>query len=271
MDLFRISILDTILVFMKLFYRKKGSGPPLIIIHGLLGSSDNWLTLSKSFADKFTVYMIDLRNHGRSPHSDEFTVSAMMDDLLDFMESQQLDSAVILGHSLGGWVAMNFAVRFPDKVDKLIIEDFAPKKYHNDLIGFMEWLLNWDISSINSLREADKQVEEISNIPEVRGFILKNLKRCKDGGFEWKINLRAIHHNLDQVSGFLGDRQRFEKPALFIRGGKSGYIKAEDEASIKNHFPKATIKTISGAHHWVHSDEPEEFVEIVGEFVQTAT
>lgn len=253
---------------MKLFYRKKGNGPPLIIIHGLLGSSDNWLTLSKSFVQDFSVYMIDLRNHGRSPHSDEFTIDAMVDDLLEFMNDQQLDSAAVLGHSLGGWVAMNFAVRHPEKVDKLIIEDFAPKKYRNDLIGFMEWLVNWDISKIESLREADEELKEISNELEVRGFIMKNLRRKKGNGFEWKINVEAIHNNLDQVSGYLGDKQKFEKPTLFIRAGKSGYIKAEDETSIKYHFPNAKIKTVSGARHWVHADEPDDFVSAVKDFLQ---
>ncbi|NIV10975.1 MAG: alpha/beta fold hydrolase, partial [Aliifodinibius sp.] len=162
---------------MRLFYRKKGTGPPLIIIHGLLGSSDNWLTLSKAFAKDFSVYMIDLRNHGRSPHGEEFTVNAMMEDLLEFMKDKQLDSAVILGHSLGGWIAMNFAVRYPEKVNKLIVEDFAPKEYRDDLIGFMRWLLNWDISSIKSLREADQQLAEIFKDAAVRDFILKNLRR----------------------------------------------------------------------------------------------
>ena len=251
---------------MKLFYRKNGTGLPFIIIHGLLGSSDNWLTLSKIFAKDFAVYLIDLRNHGHSPHSDEFTIQAMIEDVLEFMKDQRLDSAIILGHSLGGWIAMNFAVRHPDKVDKLIIEDFAPKEYYNDLIGFLEWLLNWDIASLKSLREGDRQLEEISNDPAVRGFILKNLKRKKSGGFEWKANLEAIQNNIDQVSGYLDDDQIFEKPTLFIRGGNSDYVQQRDEALIKKHFPAAEIKTISGAGHWVHADEPEEFVRVLQEF-----
>lgn len=253
---------------MKLFYRKKGNGSPLIIIHGLLGSSDNWLTLSKSFADDFAAYMIDLRNHGRSPHSGEFSVDAMLEDLLEFMNDQQLDTAIILGHSLGGWVAMNFAVRRPEKIDKLIVEDFAPKKYHNDLTGFLEWLLKWDISNLKSLREADRQLERISNEPAVRGFILKNLKRKKGGGFEWKPNLPAIHEHIDQVSGHLKEGEKFEKPTLVIRGEKSDYIQPQDEALIKKHFPAAEIKTIADAGHWVHAEEPEGFVRVVKEFLR---
>jgi esterase len=253
---------------MKLFYRKKGSGSPLIIIHGLLGSSDNWVTISKSFAEHFSVFMIDLRNHGRSAHSEEFSVNAMMNDLLEFMKDQQLNSAAILGHSLGGWVAMNFAIRFPEKVDKLIVVDFAPKKYQNNLIGFLKWLLNWDISRIKSLREADQQLEEILKEPAVRGFIMKNLKRNKKGGFEWKPNLKAIYDNLNQVSGFLNENQIFGKPALFIRGGNSDYINPPDESLIKEHFPNVTIRTISGAGHWVHADNPDEFVRVVNQFLR---
>ncbi len=253
---------------MRLFYRKKGTGPPLIIIHGLLGSSDNWLTLSKAVANEFSVYMIDLRNHGRSPHSEEFTVKAMMDDLLEFIKTQQLDSAVILGHSLGGWIAMNFAIHHPEKVNKLIVEDFAPKEYHNDLIGFLEWLLNWDISNINSFREADQQLAEIFEDPEIRGFLLKNLRRKKSGGFEWKVNLKAIYNNLDQVSGCFREEQKSEKPTLFIRGEKSDYIQPQDEASIKKHFPHAEIKTIPKAGHWVHADNLEKFVGMVDNFLR---
>jgi esterase len=253
---------------MKLFYHKKGAGPPLMIIHGLLGSSDNWLTLSKTLSEDFTVYMIDLRNHGRSPHSDEFTVQSMIEDLLELMKDQQLDSANILGHSLGGWIAMNFAIRHPDKVGKLIIEDFAPKKYHNDLIGFLKWLINWDISNLGSLREADQRLEKISKNPAVRGFILKNLKRKKTGGFEWKPNLQAIHSNLDQVSGYLDEKQIFEKPTLFIRGGDSNYILPQDESLIKKHFLHARIETVSGAGHWVHADNAEEFLRIARDFLR---
>ena len=252
---------------MKLFYRKKGTGYPLIIIHGLLGSSDNWVTISKSFAKNFSVFMIDLRNHGRSPHSDEFTIDAMMDDLLEFMQDQQLESAVVLGHSVGGWVTMNFAIRYPDKVEKLIIEDFAPKKYHYNLIEFMQWLLNWDISGIKSLREADHQLAEVFKELSVRGFIMKNLKRKKDGHFEWKPNLNAIYNHLDQVSGTLDENQIFAKPILFIRGGNSDYIKPQDEGLIKKHFPQANLKTIAGAGHWVHVDEPDEFMREVFDFL----
>ena len=259
---------------MKLFYRKKGTGFPLIIIHGLLGSSDNWMTISKSFAEHFSVFMIDLRNHGRSPHSEEFSVDAMMDDLLEFMKDQQLESAVVLGHSLGGWIAMNFAVRFPEKVDKLIVVDFAPRKYQNNLIGFLKWLLNWDISRIKSLREADQQLEEIFKEPAVRGFIMKSLKsrrsagaEKKNGSFEWKPNLEAIYNNLDQVSGYLDEGQMFEKPTLFIRGEKSDYIQPQDESLIKKHFPKTEIKTIPEAEHWVHADKPEESLEVARDFL----
>jgi esterase len=253
---------------MKLFYRKKGNGPPLIIIHGLLGSSDNWMTISKSFAEHFSVFMIDLRNHGRSPHSEAFSVDAMMDDLLEFMKDQQLNFAAILGHSLGGWIAMNFAVHYPKKVDKLIVVDFAPKKYQNNLIGFLNWLLNWDISRIKSLREADQQLAEIFKEQAVRGFIMKNLKRKKNDGFDWKPNLKAIYNDLDQESGHLDKGQMFEKPTLFIRGGNSDYIKSQDESLIKEHFPNVTIKTVSVAGHWVHADNPDELVRVVNQFLR---
>lgn len=253
---------------MNLFYRKYGQGDPLIIMHGLFGSSDNWVTLGKQLAEDFTVYLLDLRNHGRSPHSDEFTPDILAVDLKEFMDDHQIACANILGHSLGGGVAMRFAAKYPERILKLIVVDFAPKKYRPKLEGLLKWLMEWELSQIHSLREANQHFAEILPDPAIRGFLLKNLRRKAEGGFEWKVNLPVIYKNLDKVTGYLDEKILIKVPTLFIRGGKSEYIKPEDIVLIRRHFTNAKIETIPEAGHWLHAEAPEAFLGLVGEFLK---
>jgi pimeloyl-ACP methyl ester carboxylesterase len=252
---------------MNLFFRKYGQGKPLIILHGLFGSSDNWRTLGKKFAENLTAYLLDLRNHGRSPHSDDFSPDIMVDDLAEFLKQQQIEKASLLGHSLGGGVSMRFTAEYPEKVEKLVVVDFAPKKYQPELGGVIEWLLDWDPSIIKTLREANLKFAEILPEASIRGFLLKNLQRKKEGGFTWKVNLKAIYYNLDKVSGYLNEKIVVYNPTLFIRGGKSDYIKPEDIFLIRKHFNNAEIETIPEAGHWLHVDAPEKLVKLVKDFI----
>lgn len=246
-----------------------GEGEPLIILHGLFGSSDNWLSIARELESQYKVYLVDQRNHGDSPHSEEFTYAAMAADLKEFVEEHKIEGAVVMGHSMGGKTAMKFAVSYPDLLRKLVVVDIAPRYYpvHHEVI--LEGLQSIDVDNLKSRRDADKALAEY--VPElgVRQFLLKNLGRNNEGGYEWKINLPVINDQIENVGEALGEEKRFEKPVLFINGGKSGYIKKErDEALIQRIFPEATIETIAEAGHWVHAEKPDEVIAKVRTFIE---
>lgn len=250
---------------MDLFYREQGTGYPVIILHGLFGSSDNWLTVTKSLSKDYKIYLIDQRNHGRSPHSNELDYTSMANDLNKFMSENNLQEAYLIGHSMGGKVAMKFAVENPDKVKKLVVVDIGPKYYpvhHGNILRALKAL---DLENITTRQLADEQLSEF--IPElsVRQFLLKNLTRENDS-FKWRINLSVIDKEIENIGEPLDPRRKFEKPSLFIRGGKSNYILDEDFEGIKEIFPNSQVKTIAAAGHWVQAEEPQEFLDIVNEF-----
>lgn len=254
---------------MKLAYREIGEGEPLIILHGLFGSSDNWLSIARELESRFKVYLVDQRNHGDSPHSDEFTYAAMAADIKEFVEEHALEKPVLMGHSMGGKTAMTFAVTYPELLKKLVVVDIAPRYYpvHHDRI--LEGLQSIDVDNLQSRREADKALA--AYVPElgVRQFLLKNLGRSGKGGYEWKINLPVISGQIENVGEAIGEEGRFEKPVFFINGEKSGYINRErDEPLIQRIFPKAKIETIAGAGHWVHAEKPAAVVEKVRTFME---
>lgn len=259
---------------MELNYKTFGEGQPLVILHGLFGSSDNWLTLGRKLAEQYKVYLVDQRNHGRSPWSNEWDYQLMAEDLLEFIQTHKLDNFILLGHSMGGKTAMNYAARYyPSKIEKLVVVDIAPKSYpiHHDTI--VAGLRSLDLSQINSRKEADdqlaKKVEEVG----VRQFLLKNLYRPKTEGsdkkFAWRINLPVIGDNLDKMSMGLPDNFEFDGPTLFIRGLRSNYIKDEDNTLIQQYFPNAVIRSIAEAGHWVHAEKPQVFLETLLEFIQS--
>src|SRR6478736_6863187 len=183
---------------MKLFFRESGQGQPLIILHGLFGSSDNWYSHAKTFAPFFKVYLVDQRNHGQSPHSDEFNYKALTLDLEEFIKEHAIQNPIILGHSMGGKTAMNFAIKNPDKLDKLVVVDIVPKYYpvHHDQI--LEGLEAIDLKAVQSRNVADKILSNYVPEPDVRQFLLKNLSR-NENGFEWKINIAGIDKNIEQI------------------------------------------------------------------------
>lgn len=253
---------------MDLNYKKYGEGHPLIILHGLFGMLDNWQTLSKKFAEHFTVYAIDQRNHGKSPHFQDFDYYLMSEDLKEFMDEMDLDSAYVLGHSMGGKTAMQFACDNESKVDKLIVVDIAPKDYPPGHEEIFRGFYSVKLEEVKSRKDADKQLGKVIKDFGVRQFLLKNLDR-KDGEYCWKANLDVIHENYELIiANSLGPFQEFDSPTLFIKGGDSErYIELDDWAEITGYFSEAKLEIVEGAGHWVHAQKPEELCELVIDFL----
>ena len=254
---------------MKLFFRELGQGQPFIILHGLMGSADNWLTQAKMLASQYHVYTVDQRNHGQSPHSDEFDYKVLANDVKDFINEHSIEHPIILGHSMGGKAAMNFAVSNPTMLDRLIVVDIAPKAYpvHHDSI--VDGLNAIPINSLQSRNEADKILSQYLSEADVRQFLLKNLLRKPAGGFTWKINLGVIDKNIEKISADMQFPGFYSGPTLFVRGGKSNYVKDEDRQRINDLFPNSSVVTMDTGH-WVQAEKPQEFVEVVRNFLVNA-
>jgi len=251
---------------MKLFYRSSGEGPPLIILHGVFGSADNWATMAKCLGTFRTVYLVDQRNHGMSPHHPAFTYDVMVEDLYTFIKEHNLNKCDILGHSMGGKVAMHFAVKYPDEINNLIVVDIGPKYYpvHHDII--LEGLKAIPINTLQSRQEADDKLAEYIENQGIRQFLLKNLKRTADG-FTWKMNLDVIYDQIENVGDGLKKDDEFSHPTLFVRGSLSNYILDDDHPTIKKHFPNSELVTIQGASHWVHAEKPNELCSAIEKFL----
>ena len=251
---------------MNLFFRESGQGRPMVILHGLFGSSDNWFTLAKTFSQQFKVYLVDQRNHGQSPHSEEFNYKLLAEDLEDFLISNTIAEPIIIGHSMGGKAAMNLAVKRPDLINQLIVVDIVPKPYpiHHDHI--LDGLNAIHLEKLTSRTEADQILSEFVKETDVRQFLLKNLSRKSDGGFEWKINLKAIGNHIEELGDGMQYTGKFEKPSLFIKGAKSNYFTDGDENSIKAIFSNATFVTLDTGH-WVQAEKPLEFANAVIQFL----
>jgi len=261
---------------MKLFFRKYGQGQPLIIIHGLYGSSDNWVSIGRKLAENFEVFIIDQRNHGKSPHSSNLNYQVLKDDLKEFMDEHSIDKAIIVGHSMGGKTAMFFATDYPERVTKLIVADISPRSYkstnssqllaHNTIIRAM---YNLDFYGINSRQEIDDILSK--SIPEdrIRQFLLKNIKRSEKNEYSWRINIKALKTELPNImDGLSEDQQRItQSPVLFLKGENSEYIQDEDRKIITKIFPFAFIKTIPDAGHWLHAEQPDFFLKEITDFI----
>lgn len=253
---------------MKLFYKEIGEGNPIVILHGVFGSSDNLLGPAKLLADEYKVYLLDQRNHGNSPHSDEFNYSAMASDLMEFLDEEGLRNPLIVGHSMGGKVVMNFAAMYPEFDARYVVMDISPRFYKRHHDEILEGLNNIDLESVRSRQEADKVLEEkVSELP-VRQFLLKNLDRT-DKGFKWRINLPVLTDKIDNIGEGLNEDIVIDRPFLFIRGDQSNYIREKDEELIRRQFTDSRVVTIHGAGHWLHAEKPEEFAEIIKEFIKT--
>ncbi|MBC3786055.1 alpha/beta fold hydrolase [Spirosoma utsteinense] len=254
---------------MKLFFRQTGdTGPAIVIVHGLFGSSDNWLTISKTVAALgYRVFSIDQRNHGQSPRSNDQDYTSMAADLHEFLVDQQLENPVLVGHSMGGKTVMQYAMDYPDGFDKLVVVDIAPKFYPIHHAEIIRGLNAIDLLGITSRNEADAVLSRYEPIVPVRQFLLKNLYRNAQGQFNWRLNLPVIERELHGIGDELTNPKIVHKPTLFIRGSESPYIVDEDIPTIKRIFPAARIETIQDAGHWVQAEKPVEFVETLMKFI----
>jgi esterase len=277
---------------MDMFYRKlgpassrdkagstaTGAGSPIIIIHGLYGSSDNWLSIGKELSRDYLVYLVDLRNHGNSPHTDRHTYPLMKLDLLEFVDRHDIEKAVIIGHSMGGKVAMAFAAEFPERIKSMAVIDIGPKSYHNltdyssqaiEHMNILSAMQNIDFSVAKTREDINTQLKAYIKSPRIRNFLMKNIRREKNNTFSWKINIEVLLKELPAIlervvlsakviSGF---------PVLFIKGENSDYILDEDIPGIKNFFPEAEFVTIPGAGHWLHAEKPELIIKTLREFL----
>jgi pimeloyl-ACP methyl ester carboxylesterase len=268
---------------MELFFRKYGeSGPPLVIVHGLYGSSDNWVAIARGLSDRFEVWVVDQRNHGQSPHSAVHDYHSMREDLRQVMDSQGIKKAVLIGHSMGGKTVMSFAEAWPERVQALVSVDIAPKSYRNLALvsrtaanhsSMIDAMMQLDLTKIQSREDADRALAASIGSERIRSFLLKNLRRGNGDGFSWRINLEALSGNLEAI--FEGmDREAIRTrggitgfPALFISGGNSDYIRVTDLPAIRDIFPTAEIVTIPGAGHWVHAEQPELLVKTIRYFL----
>jgi len=261
---------------MKFFFRKFGQGFPLVILHGLYGCSDNWIPIGKQLSSYFEVYIPDLRNHGQSPHNEIHNYSALKDDLHDFFEDLKIEKAIIMGHSMGGKIAMLFTNEFPEKVNKLIVVDIFAKSYNEEnskIINhklILETLLNFDLQKLTSFTEAEKLLSEMIEDKRLIKFLVKNIKKNENNRFEWKLNLSALYANIQLIAdGFdANELKKQEIPVLFLKGENSDYIKSEDFEIIKHIYLNSRIVTINNSGHWLHAEQPEIFITEVLNFIQ---
>jgi len=254
---------------MQLYYKEFGSGPPLIILHGLFGMLDNYMSIASSLASDFRVFIVDQRNHGRSGHSSIFSYEAMSDDLLQFMEARNLTRAHILGHSMGGKTAMQFAFDHPEKLIRLVVADMTPAERpvnsrHQQLI---EVMLSIDLSRFSDRVELARLLEEKIPSYRLRQFILKNLYLKSKDQLGWRLNLPAIYENLNEMFRGVNHVGQLANPTLFLKGELSDYIQDSDIAVIRKLFKEVEITTVPGASHWLHADNPAFFTESVRQFL----
>jgi pimeloyl-ACP methyl ester carboxylesterase len=248
---------------MQLHFTTLGTGEPLLLLHGLLGSHQNLLPASHRFAEHFQVFAIDQRNHGHSPHHDEMNYPALADDLARFMDRHALDRAHVLGHSMGGKTAMQFALSHADRVRKLVVVDMSPRAYGPRFAGLLQSLRELHPERFKTRQEADQALAPSVAEEALRAFLLKNLMPAGNGGYRWRINLEAIAANYDHLRQAITSDTPFHGEALFLLGGKSDYVGEADRAAIMDLFPRARFESIPGAGHWVHAEKPAEFAGAV--------
>jgi pimeloyl-ACP methyl ester carboxylesterase len=256
----------------ELHFSTSGSGKPLVVLHGLFGSGKNWQSHTRQFANHFEVFTVDLRNHGQSFHADEMNYSVMAADVAQLLYRLELDDCAILGHSMGGKVAMTLALQNPDLVARMIVADIAPVAYHHHYDDLINPILALPLETLESRTQADQLLRQ--NIPEdqLRAFLLQNLVR-ESSGWRWRVNWSIIQRDMEWLTGF-GDLLQdwlIDLPSLFIRGTNSDYVGDAEIAVIKQHFSNCKFDTLEGAGHWLHVEKPELFNQRVLEFLQTAT
>jgi len=253
---------------MKLYSKIHGDkGQDLIIIHGLFGMSDNWNSLGKKFAKYYRVHLIDLRNHGKSPHAEEFNYEVMCEDVLEYMEDNNIHKPILLGHSLGGKVAMKFAFTHPEKTDKLIVDDIAPREYDINFIkDVVLSLYKIPLDNFSKRADIDKEVSLFIEDDFTKLFILKNLYRNEDKVFAWRFNIDVFVEKIKNIQEANFVNGICTLPTYFIRGENSNYINNNDESLIQKHFSDVSISTIKDTGHFLHAEKPEKFYNEVISF-----
>ncbi len=257
---------------MKLFYRKFGNGPPIIILHGLYGSSDNWMTIAKQLGDSCTVILPDQRNHGQSPHSGIHDYDSMRDDLYELVTDLRLKKFFLAGHSMGGKTAIAFAIKWPEMLNGLIVADISPftsertkVTAYNQQITILRTILSIDISSIRSRRQAESLLLEKISSEKIRALIMKNLQRNAGDRFSWKIDPESLNNNIENLMAGIDMSEALSHPltgfpVIFLKGSDSDYLSLSDMVGIKKVFPSAELIEIKGAGHWIHADRPDEVI-----------
>ncbi len=253
---------------MKLFYKKYGdAGDPVFILHGVFGMLDNWHNIARKLSADYTVYTVDQRNHGHSPHAPSMLYEEMADDLAELLNALQISSAHILGHSMGGKTAMKFAAMHPDKVRSLIVADIAPRAYKGGHIELMDALDSIDFSKVERRSDADEQLSRFIEDQNIRSFLLKNLYLMETGIYGYRMNLPAIRNNYEHIIDSVHLAWPFSGPALFLKGEYSGYVRKDDEEEIISYFPDAQFITIPTSGHWIHAENPGAFLTALRNFL----
>ena len=252
---------------MKLNFRKLGSGKPLVILHGLFGSLDNWFSIARELEKHYTLYLVDQRNHGDSPHSDQWNYQIMVEDLKELLDDEGLEKIYLMGHSMGGKTAMYFASTYPERVEKLIVADIAPRYYPIHHQTILEGLNSIDLKETKSRKEADAQLSEYIQELGTRQFLLKSLGR-NEKGFVWKINLPVITKNIEEVGKALPEEAKYAGPTLFLGGTNSNYLTQSDLPDLEKHFPNYELELVANAGHWLHAEQPEAVIHEVRKFLK---
>ncbi len=254
---------------VELNYTKIGNGPALIVLHGLFGSSSNWRNIANKLADDFTIYTLDARNHGDSPWANTMSYEEMAADVAGFIDRQQIKNAAVIGHSMGGKTAMTLALNHPDKLDKLIVADIAPKAYSHggSHKHYIHNMLKLDLDLLQQRKQAESFLTDQLNEPKpVIQFLLQNLV-FKNNRYQWRINLRSLEQNLAVIMGNITTAGLSDHSSLFLFGENSNYITADDHSLIKTLFNSATVTGVANAGHWLHAEQPVEFTEKVRRFL----
>lgn len=251
---------------MELNFSQAGDGPPLLLIHGLFGSLENLGGIARPLAERFSVYSVDLPNHGRSPHTDSLSLSSLAEALESWLDSRQLGQVSVVGHSLGGKVGMELALTHPARVDNLIVMDIAPVKYppHHDEV--FAGLAAIQTASLTTRSEADDILKQFVSDTAVRSFLLKNLVK-KGKGYAWRMNLPVLQQHYDEILAGNAEDKRFGGEVLFIKGGDSKYIQEKHRDTILFRFPKANVKIVPGTGHWLHAEKPDLIASIITRFI----
>ncbi|WP_263082043.1 alpha/beta fold hydrolase [Endozoicomonas sp. Mp262] len=252
---------------MKLYARRQGQGSELVSIHGLFGSQENLGAINRNLSDQFRVHGLDVRNHGRSPHSDTMDYTAMAEDILEYLDDQALKQVDLLGHSMGGKIAMTVALLAPDRIRKLVVMDIAPVEYaprHDDVLAGLAAI---NLKEINRRSDAEQTLQPFIKEKDIRQFLLKNLYRDESGHFQWRINLDSIQTNYPEIMKGQSAKTGFSGETLFLKGADSDYILPEHREQVLALFPKASVKVVAETGHWLHAQKPELVSRSISRFL----